>query len=77
MHFPKNSLKIDVLINKKISVTLHNNDKLEGTLIGFDQFFNLVISNCVVIFGEKIEKNVKTILVRGNMVSSIEQIKAN
>ncbi len=68
----KNNLKLDFLINKKVSVHLRINERIDGTLIGFDQFLNLVLENSILLIENK-KKTLGTILIRGNNVSSIEE----
>jgi small nuclear ribonucleoprotein (snRNP)-like protein len=68
----KNNAKLDSLIDKKVSVHLRKNERIEGTLIGFDQFLNLVLENSILLIENK-KKIIGTILVRGNNVSSIEE----
>lgn len=68
----KNNTKLDSLIYKKVSVHLRINERVEGTLIGFDQFLNLVIENSILLIENK-KKILGTILIRGNNVNSIEE----
>ncbi len=64
--------KLDSLIDKKVSVHLRINERIDGTLIGFDQFLNLVLENSILLLENK-KKVLGTILIRGNNVSSIEE----
>lgn len=68
----KNSPKLDSLVNKKVVVHLRKNERIEGTLIGFDQFLNLVLENSILLIDTK-KKILGTILIRGNNISSIEE----
>nr|UXY88449.1 putative small nuclear ribonucleoprotein G [Cryptomonas curvata] len=68
----KNNTKLDSLIDKKVSVYLRINERIEGTLIGFDQFLNLVLENSILLIENK-KKILGTILIRGNNVNSIEE----
>ena len=68
----KTNPKLDSLIDKKVSVHLRINERIDGTLIGFDQFLNLVLENSILLLENK-KKVLGTILIRGNNVSSIEE----
>jgi small nuclear ribonucleoprotein len=68
----KNNPRLDSLIDKKVLVHLRINERIEGTLIGFDQFLNLVLENSILLIENK-KKILGTILIRGNNVSSIEE----
>jgi small nuclear ribonucleoprotein G len=73
MYLPnKNKSKIELFLNKKILVNLPMEEKIEGVLLGFDQFLNLIINDSSYIAGNK-KKNMGIILVRGNNINSIEQ----
>jgi small nuclear ribonucleoprotein G len=71
MSLIKDNLQISCLIKKKISVYLRINEKIEGILIGFDQFLNLVLDDSSLYLNKE-EKKVGIVLIRGNNINSIE-----
>nr|UXY87946.1 putative small nuclear ribonucleoprotein G [Cryptomonas curvata] len=73
MHLPrKNGSKIELLLNKKILVNLRMEEKIEGILLGFDQFLNLVLNDSVLLIKNE-KKDTGMILIRGSNINSIEQ----
>ena len=63
---------IEWLINKKILVNLRIDEKIEGILVGFDQFLNLVLDKSDLLVGNE-KKSIGIVLIRGNNITSIEQ----
>ena len=63
---------IECLVNKKISVILKINEKVEGILVGFDQFLNLVLDKSTLSIGNE-KKIIGIALIRGSNMTSIEQ----
>ena len=63
---------IECLVNKKISVILKINEKVEGILVGFDQFLNLVLDKSTLSIGNE-KKIIGIALIRGSNITSIEQ----
>ena len=72
MYLTKNNSQIDRLINKKILVHLRIEEKIEGILVGFDQFLNLTLQKSILMIGNK-KKPMGTIFIRGSNINSIEQ----
>jgi len=64
------NFKLKLYLSKKIFVQLIPDNKLIGTLRGFDQFLNLVLDNCYLLdnFGKKY---IGTVLLRGEMIISL------
>jgi len=57
-------------VNKKVSLLLKDNRVLEGTLIGYDDYLNMVIENTEETNGDQV-KRLGTVILRGNNVVSI------
>lgn len=67
---------IGYLIEKNIRINLQNHDIVEGRLVGFDQFLNLVVDESVTYTQKKSTKT-GIIIIRGNNVVSIEELESN
>lgn len=57
-------------VNKKVSLLLKDNRMLEGTLIGYDDYLNMVLENTEETTPEAV-KRLGTVILRGNNVVSI------
>ena len=57
-------------MNKKISLLLKDSRVLEGKLIGFDDYMNMVLENTEETFNDEVRR-IGTIIIRGNNVVSI------
>jgi len=71
MFFNKLGPHLEFYTKKKISIFLGTGITLQGILIGFDQFMNLVIEKTVVLIDKK-EEYIGTTVVRGNEIFAIE-----
>lgn len=59
-------------LNKRVSILLKDNTILEGTLSGFDEYMNMVLSD-VEENNENISRKVGTVIVRGSNVVRVVQ----
>ena len=57
-------------MNKKISLLLKDSRILEGKLVGFDDYMNMVLDNTEETFKDEVRR-IGTIIIRGNNVVSI------
>lgn len=57
-------------INKKVSLLLKDNRVLEGTLIGYDDYLNMVLEDTQETNADQV-KRLGTVILRGNNVVSI------
>lgn len=57
-------------VNKKVSLLLKDSRVLEGTLIGYDDYLNMVIENTEETNGDQV-KRLGMVILRGNNVVSI------
>ncbi|UCG70196.1 MAG: RNA-binding protein [Thermoplasmata archaeon] len=57
-------------MNKKISLLLKDSRILEGKLVGFDDYMNMVLENTEETFNDEVRR-LGTIIIRGNNVVSI------
>lgn len=57
-------------MNKKISLLLKDSRILEGKLVGFDDYMNMVLDDTEETFNEEVRR-LGTIIIRGNNVVSI------
>jgi len=67
------ALPLDVLektINQKLSLLLKDGRIVEGTLSGYDEYMNMVLSDVEEINDEN-KRRLGTIILRGNNVVSI------
>jgi small nuclear ribonucleoprotein len=67
------ALPLDVLektINQKLSLLLKDGRMIEGTLTGYDEYMNMVLSD-VEETHEEAKRRLGTIILRGNNVVSI------
>ena len=60
-------------MNKKISLLLKDSRILEGKLVGFDDYMNMVLENTEETFKDEVRR-LGTIIIRGNNVVSISPI---
>lgn len=57
-------------LNRRISLTLKDGRKLEGKLVGYDDFMNLVLEETDETKEEQVKK-LGTVVLRGNNVVTI------
>jgi small nuclear ribonucleoprotein len=57
-------------MNKKITLLLKDSRILEGKLVGFDDYMNMVLDDTEETFNEEVRR-LGTIIIRGNNVVSI------
>ena len=57
-------------VNKKVSLLLKDNRTLQGTLIGYDDYMNMVLENTEETNDDQV-KRLGTVILRGNNVVSI------
>jgi small nuclear ribonucleoprotein len=57
-------------VNKKVNLLLKDNRVLEGTLIGYDDYLNMVLENTEETTSDAV-KRLGTVILRGNNVVSI------
>ena len=57
-------------MNKKISLLLKDSRLLEGKLVGFDDYMNMVLENTEETYHDEVRR-LGTIIIRGNNVVSI------
>jgi small nuclear ribonucleoprotein len=57
-------------VNKKVSLLLKDNRMLEGTLVGYDEYMNMVLEDTEETNGDQV-KRLGTVILRGNNVVSI------
>jgi len=57
-------------VNKKVSLLLKDNRVLEGTLIGYDDYLNMVLENTEETTADAV-KRLGMVILRGNNVVSI------
>jgi small nuclear ribonucleoprotein len=57
-------------LNRRISLMLKDNRNLEGKLVGFDDFMNLVLEETEETKDEQVKK-LGTVVLRGNNVVTI------
>ncbi|MHB8397107.1 MAG: LSM domain-containing protein [Thermoplasmataceae archaeon] len=60
-------------LNKKVALLLKDNRSLEGVLVGFDEYMNMVLDD-VQENGENFEKKLGTVVIRGSNVVRIVQL---
>jgi small nuclear ribonucleoprotein (snRNP)-like protein len=71
MELNKINFQLNLLIGKRVIIYLQYKLKIKGILCGFDQFLNLVIRDSVLFYTKK-EKKCGTIIIRGNLILSVE-----
>jgi len=67
------ALPLDVLeksVNQKLSLLLKDSRIVEGTLSGYDEYMNMVLTDVEETYGEN-KRRLGTIILRGNNVVSI------
>jgi small nuclear ribonucleoprotein len=57
-------------MNKKISLLLKDSRVLEGKLVGFDDYMNMVLDDTEETYNDEVRR-LGTIIIRGNNVVSI------
>jgi small nuclear ribonucleoprotein len=57
-------------MNKNISLLLKDSRILEGKLVGFDDYMNMVLENTEETYNDEVRR-LGTIIIRGNNVVSI------
>lgn len=68
MVLPLNALEKS--INKRISLLLKDNRTLEGKLVGYDDYMNMVLEDTEEMKDEQVRR-IGTVVLRGNNVVSI------
>ena len=71
-------LPLDLLetsLNSRIELTLKDGRVVEGQLVGYDQYMNLVLEEAAERVGER-DKPLGTILLRGNNLLTIARARA-
>eukprot|EP00871_Galdieria_phlegrea_P001409 jgi/Galph1/2269/GphlegSOOS_G942.1 len=63
------------LMDRKVSVQINGNRKVEGVLRGYDQFMNIVLEDCVEKLGGMNDQEIGTVVVRGNSVFILEVLE--
>jgi small nuclear ribonucleoprotein len=63
---------LEKALNTKITLLLKDNRVLEGKLVGYDEYMNLVLEDVEEHYCEK-SRRLGTIILRGNNVVSIAQ----
>lgn len=58
-------------MNRRVSVLLKDNRILEGKLVGYDEFMNMVLEETEEIVDSKMTKRVNTVFLKGNYIVSI------
>ncbi|MCI4434079.1 MAG: LSM domain-containing protein [Thermoplasmata archaeon] len=61
---------IEEFMNKRISMLMKDNRILEGTLIGFDEYMNLIIDDTEEKMNDSVRK-LGVVIVRGNNILRI------
>jgi small nuclear ribonucleoprotein len=57
-------------LNKRISLLLKDNRLLEGRLMGYDDYMNMVLEDTEETLGEQVRR-IGTVVLRGNNVVTI------
>ncbi len=57
-------------LNKRVHLILKDNRTLEGRLVGYDDYMNLVLEDTEETLGEQIRR-IGTVVLRGNNVVTI------
>jgi small nuclear ribonucleoprotein len=57
-------------MDRKVTLLLKDSRLLVGTLVGFDDYLNMVLENTEETMGENV-KRIGTVILRGNNVVSI------
>jgi len=60
--------------DKRVSLLLKDNRVLEGVLIGFDDYLNMVLDNTEETMDDQV-KRLGTVILRGNNVVSITPLQ--
>ncbi len=71
MCFKKLGPNLGFFVKKKISIFLGSGVVLQGILIGFDQFMNLVVEKTIIPALQN-EKHLGTTIVRGSEIFALE-----
>ncbi|KAJ3190362.1 hypothetical protein HDU85_000658 [Gaertneriomyces sp. JEL0708] len=61
-------------MDKQLFIQLNGDRKVTGVLRGFDPFMNLVLDNAVEKVSETEEKEIGSIVIRGNSVLVMEAL---
>ena len=67
------ALPLNVLektLNQKLSLLLKDGRVLEGKLVGFDDYMNMVLEECEE-YREESQRRLGTVILRGNNIISI------
>ncbi len=57
-------------LNKRVSLVLKDNRMLEGILVGFDDYMNMVLEDTEETMGDQVRR-IGTVILRGNNVVTI------
>jgi small nuclear ribonucleoprotein len=57
-------------LNKRVSLLLKDNRILEGTLVGYDDYMNMVLEDTEETMGDQVRR-IGTVILRGNNVVTI------
>ncbi|AEA39061.1 small nuclear ribonucleoprotein G (nucleomorph) [Cryptomonas paramecium] len=71
MNLNEYNFHINYLIGKKVYIFLKNNQEIEGFLVGFDSFLNLVLVKSLFLSDDQQMANF--LLIRGSSLNSIKQ----
>lgn len=58
---------LEETLNKKVALLLKDNRTLEGTLSGYDEYMNLVLSE-VEEFAQEVTRKLGVVIVRGSNI---------
>lgn len=58
-------------MDKTISLNLNKGRKVAGTLVGYDQFMNVVLSDTVEQVSADESKNIGMVVIRGNSIVQV------
>nr|XP_034366964.1 small nuclear ribonucleoprotein G-like [Arvicanthis niloticus] len=67
--------KLKKFMDKKLSLKLNSGRHVQGILWGFDPFMNLVIDECVEMGTRGQQKNISTVVIRGNSITLLEALE--
>ncbi len=57
-------------LNKRVSLLLKDSRLLEGTLVGYDDYMNMVLEDTEETLGDQVRR-IGTVILRGNNVVTI------
>lgn len=65
---------LEKTMNKKISLLLKDGRILEGILVGYDEFMNLVLDETEETLPDSTKRRLNSVILRGNNVVSITPV---